>query len=99
MEALGTIDTVIIDKTGTLTFIEPYVVGVVTCPGVDPSTFVRMAAVAERPSEHPLARAILKEAARLKIPVDEPDTFRYTPGKGVGSRGGEMKSWLAITCS
>lgn len=51
-----------------------------------------MAAVAERPSEHPLARAILKEAARLKIPVDEPDTFRYTPGKGVGSlwRGDEI---------
>lgn len=52
MEALGTIDTIILDKTGTLTFEEPYVVGVVTCPGVDPSTVVRMAAVAERPSEH-----------------------------------------------
>jgi P-type Cu+ transporter len=92
MEALGTVDTIILDKTGTLTFGEPYVVGVVTCPGVDPSTVVRMAAVAERPSEHPLARAILKEAARLKIPVDEPDTFRYTPGKGVGSlwRGDEI---------
>lgn len=92
MEALGTIDTIILDKTGTLTFGEPYVVGVVTCPGVDPSTVVQMAAVAERPSEHPLARAILKEAARLKIPVDEPDTFQYTPGQGVRSlwRGDEI---------
>ena len=51
-----------------------------------------MAAIAERPSEHPLARAILKEAARLRVPVDEPGTFEYTPGKGVRSRwqGGEI---------
>jgi heavy metal translocating P-type ATPase len=92
MEALGTIDTVVLDKTGTLTFGEPYVVGIMTCPGIDPSTVVQMAAVAERPSEHPLARAVLKEASRLRVPVDEPDAFQYTPGKGVRSvwQGGEI---------
>lgn len=92
MEALGTIDTVILDKTGTLTFGEPYVMAVVARPGIDPTTVVQLAAVAERPSEHPLARAILKEAARLRIPVGEPETFKYIPGKGVRSRwdGGEI---------
>jgi P-type Cu+ transporter len=92
MEALGTIDAVVLDKTGTLKFGEPYVVGIMTCPGIDPSTLAQMAAIAERPSEHPLARAILKEAARLRVPVDEPDTFQYTPGKGVRSvwQGGEI---------
>ncbi len=92
MEALGTIDTVILDKTGTLTFGEPYVMGVVARPGIDPTTVLQLAAIAERPSEHPLARAILKEAARLRIPVGEPEAFKYIPGKGVRSRwnGGEI---------
>ena len=83
MEALGTIDTVVLDKTGTLTFGEPYVVEVIPCPGVNPNTVVEMAAIAERPSEHPLARAILKKAGQLRSPVREPETFEYLPGKGV----------------
>jgi len=92
MEALGRIDTVVLDKTGTLTFGDPYVVGILPCPGVDPTTVVQLAAVAERPSEHPVARALLKEATRLKVGVGEPDTFQYIPGKGVRSRweGGEI---------
>ena len=50
-----------------------------------------MAAIAER-LETSSARAILKEAARLRVPVHEPDTFQYTPGKGVRSvwQGGEI---------
>jgi Cd2+/Zn2+-exporting ATPase/Cu+-exporting ATPase len=83
MEALGTIDTVVLDKTGTLTFGEPYVLEVIPCPGVNPETVVEMAAIAERPSEHPLARAILKKAGQLGSPVRDPETFEYLPGKGV----------------
>jgi heavy metal translocating P-type ATPase len=92
MEALGTIDTVVLDKTGTLTFGEPYVVEVVPCPGVNPRTVVEMAAIAERPSEHPLARAILKKAGQLRSSVREPETFEYLPGKGVrcSSNGEEI---------
>jgi Cd2+/Zn2+-exporting ATPase/Cu+-exporting ATPase len=92
MEALGTIDTVVLDKTGTLTFGEPYVVSVTPCPRTDAATVVQLAAIAERPSEHPLARAILKEAARLKVAVSEPETFKYLPGKGVRAlwKGGEI---------
>jgi heavy metal translocating P-type ATPase len=91
MEALGTIDTVVLDKTGTLTFGEPYVTAVMPCPGIDPLELLRVAAIAERPSEHPLAKAILKEAARLGIPASDPDRFEYEPGKGVRSvwRGAE----------
>ena len=67
MEALGTIDSVVLDKTGTLTFGEPYVVDVIACPGVDPRKVVEFAAIAERPSEHPLAKAILRESAHLGL--------------------------------
>jgi heavy metal translocating P-type ATPase len=92
MEALGTVDTVVLDKTGTLTFGEPYVVAVVPCPGVNGDEVLRLAAIAERPSEHPLAKAILKEAARLKVPVSEPEAFEYLPGKGIRAlwQGGEI---------
>jgi Cd2+/Zn2+-exporting ATPase/Cu+-exporting ATPase len=85
MEALGTIDTVVLDKTGTLTFGEPYVTAILPCPGVDPLHLLRVAAIAERPSEHPLAKAILKEAARLGLSVNDPDRFEYLPGMGVRS--------------
>ena len=83
MEALGAIDTVVLDKTGTLTFGEPYVVAVTPCSGDDPAHLLQLAAIAERPSEHPVAKAILKEAARLKVPLSEPESFEYVPGKGV----------------
>jgi len=88
----GHIDTVVLDKTGTLTFGEPYVVSVTPCAHTDAATVVQLAAIAERPSEHPLAKAVLKEAARLKVPVPEPDTFKYLPGKGVRAfwEGGEI---------
>jgi len=92
LEALGTIDTVVLDKTGTLTFGEPYVVTVTPCAGIEVATVVQLAAIAEGPSEHPHGRAILKEAARLKVPVSEPETFQYLPGKGVRAlwEGGEI---------
>jgi heavy metal translocating P-type ATPase len=101
MEALGTIDTVVLDKTGTLTFGEPHVTEVVPCPGVDPRALMQLAATAERPSEHPLARAILKEAARLGVAASDPDNFEYLPGRGVRSdwRGGEILVGNALLLS
>jgi heavy metal translocating P-type ATPase len=92
MEALGAIDTVVLDKTGTLTFGEPYVTAVAPCPGVEAAELVELAAIAERHSEHPMARAILKEAVRMRLPDKEPESFEYLPGKGVRSswNGGEI---------
>lgn len=83
MEALGTIDTVVLDKTGTLTFGEPYVSAVHPAAGFDFRELVELAAIAERPSEHALAKAILKKAAQMNLPVQEPESFEYLPGRGV----------------
>ena len=90
LEILGAVDTVVLDKTGTLTLGNPEVTGIRACTGVTPEQVVEAAAIAERPSEHPLARAILKQAAALSLSVIEPEGFQYTPGKGiVASAGGE----------
>lgn len=90
LEALGTVDTIVLDKTGTLTLGNPEVTGVIPCPGVTPEAVVEAAAVAERPSEHPLAKAILEKAKTLSLGVTDPEHFEYVPGKGiVCSVGGE----------
>ena len=83
LEALGHIDTVVLDKTGTLTLGIPEVVGVVAVGGAGEGEVVAAAAVAEKRSEHPLARAIL---ARLGTTPPDPDTFAYTPGLGIVCR-------------
>jgi Cd2+/Zn2+-exporting ATPase/Cu+-exporting ATPase len=90
LEALGQVDTVVMDKTGTVTVGRPVVAAVVPCPGVAADAVVAAAAAAERASEHPLARAVLNKAAELGIAAAEPECFRYTPGRGVSCTvGGE----------
>lgn len=90
LEVLGTVDTIVLDKTGTLTLGNPQVFSVHPCPGVSPKAVVEAAAIAERPSEHPLAKAILEKAGELSLNVTEPELFEYVPGKGiVCSVGGE----------
>lgn len=83
LEVLGTVDTIVLDKTGTLTLGNPKITGVQPCPEVAPEAVVEAAAIAERPSEHPLARAILEKAAEMSLGVTEPDRFEYVPGKGI----------------
>ncbi len=83
LEALGAVDTVVLDKTGTITVGNPEVTKVVPCLGVATEAVVEAAAVAERPSEHPLAKAVLHKASALGIAARDPDSFSYTPGKGV----------------
>jgi Cd2+/Zn2+-exporting ATPase/Cu+-exporting ATPase len=90
LEILGNVDTVVLDKTGTLTLGTPVVSAVHAATGVDERSVVEAAAIVERPSEHPLAKAILQKAAELSLPVAEPERFDYTPGKGIiGAAGGE----------
>src|ERR1700722_3483129 len=62
LEALERIDTVVIDKTGTLTEGRPKLTSITTAPGVDENMLLRLAASVERASEHPLARAIIEAA-------------------------------------
>ena len=83
LESLATIDTILLDKTGTLTYGTPEVVDVHPATGVSAASLLQAAVTAESRSEHPVAKAILKKASDLGIPVEEPETFGYTPGKGI----------------
>ena len=81
LEVLGRADTIVLDKTGTLTFGRPSVVALRAAPGVSESELLDAAATAERPSEHALARAILVRA--VGAAPHYPDSFEAFPGKGV----------------
>jgi Cd2+/Zn2+-exporting ATPase/Cu+-exporting ATPase len=86
LEVLGHVDTVVLDKTGTLTLGAPRVIGVHPYGTTSSRTLVEQAAIAERPSEHPLARAILEKARALGSELLEPEAFQSTPGGGVVGR-------------
>jgi heavy metal translocating P-type ATPase len=83
LETLARIDTVALDKTGTLTFGAPEVGEVHAVAGVAPTSVIEAAAIAERRSEHPLGKAILTRAGALGLSVVEPEQFDYAPGLGV----------------
>ena len=83
LEVLGRVDTIVLDKTGTLTLGNPKVSGIRPCPGVTPEAVVEAAAIAERPSEHPLAKAILEKATEMSLAGTEVERFEYFPGKGI----------------
>ena len=90
LELLSTVDIVLLDKTGTLTFGTPKVTAVCPSNGVTVQEVLEAAAIAERPSEHPVGKAVLKKASEMSLCVAEPDWFEYTPGKGILCRlGGE----------
>ncbi|HTS31328.1 MAG TPA: heavy metal translocating P-type ATPase [Bryobacteraceae bacterium] len=83
LEVLASIDTVVLDKTGTLTLGIPEVFDVHVYDGVDSTEVMRIAATAERFSEHPLAKAIVKKGSEGSLPLGEPWAFRYSPGMGI----------------
>lgn len=88
LEVLARIDTVVLDKTGTLTYGTPDVVGVHCAPGTSEHQLLEAAAIAERRSEHPFGKAIVRRADALGIAATEPDSFAYTPGLGVSAAVG-----------
>lgn len=91
IEVLGRVDTVVLDKTGTLTLGDPQVVGLRPADGVTAAQLLEAAAIAELPSEHPLAKAVLARAKQEGIQALDPDRFAYTPGQGiVCSCGGDV---------
>jgi len=83
LERMEKIDTLVVDKTGTLTEGKPKVVAVSPAPGFDEAQVVRFAASVERGSEHPLAAAIVKAAAERNIELAKVDGFDAPAGKGV----------------
>jgi Cd2+/Zn2+-exporting ATPase/Cu+-exporting ATPase len=83
LETLSRVDTVVMDKTGTLTFGRPEVQRVIAAAGVGDDEVLDAAATAELRSEHPLGRAIVAFARSRRRAVREPDSFAYTPGRGI----------------
>jgi len=83
LERMEKVDTLVVDKTGTLTEGKPKVVAVVALPGFDEAQVLRFAASVERGSEHPLAAAIVAAAAERKIELAPVRGFDAPAGKGV----------------
>ncbi len=86
LEALARADTLVMDKTGTLTFGRPAVTDVVALDGHGAVDVLRLAAAAERFSEHPVAAAVRTAAARQGIAVAAPERFEPLVGLGVQAR-------------
>jgi Cu+-exporting ATPase len=83
LERLEKVDTVIVDKTGTLTEGRPTVTAVIPAGGLDEATVLRLAAGAERASEHPLAQAIVRAAEERELDIPPVTGFDSPTGKGV----------------
>ena len=83
LETLHTIQTVVLDKTGTLTQGKPVVTDCRPAPGVTEEELLCLAASLEKPSEHPLADAITAEAQARNIPLAPVEDFLATPGRGI----------------
>jgi Cu+-exporting ATPase len=83
LEQLATVDTVVLDKTGTITEGRPRVTAVVPAAGFDEATVLRLAAAVEAGSEHPLASAIVTATRERRLPVAATTGFRAEVGLGV----------------
>ncbi|MEU5199521.1 heavy metal translocating P-type ATPase [Streptomyces scabiei] len=90
MERLGEIDVAALDKTGTLTEGTPEITAVRPLPGsgLDEDGLLALAAAAEHPSEHPLARAVVAAAGARGLRLDAAEDFAALPGRGVRARVG-----------
>ncbi|WP_226966434.1 copper-transporting P-type ATPase [Sulfurimonas sediminis] len=83
LETMEKIDTLVVDKTGTLTLGKPKVTDFLTASGYDTKELVKYAASLERASEHPLAQSVIDYATELNISLINVDNFEAVPGKGV----------------
>ena len=88
LERLERVDTLVVDKTGTLTEGKPKLMAVVPLGASSEADALRLAAAIEQPSEHPLANAIVGAARERRIDVPRADDFRSVPGKGIIARVG-----------
>jgi Cu+-exporting ATPase len=83
LETLEKVDTLVVDKTGTLTEGKPKLVGISTAQPDSADEMLRLAASLEKASEHPLGAAIVNAAAEKSLHLSNPTEFTYTVGKGV----------------
>ena len=83
LEVLHTIDTVVLDKTGTLTQGKPVVTDIIPAEDMEEEGLLILAACLEGPSEHPLATAIVEESRKRDLPITSVGGFRAIHGRGV----------------
>lgn len=101
LETLGQVNTVVLDKTGTLTFGRPEVQQLRPTPDASSDELLDAAATAELRSEHPLGQAIIAYATQRQRSVIEPSSFAYTPGRGISARAADVtilvgnRAWMA----
>ncbi|MCJ7705719.1 MAG: cadmium-translocating P-type ATPase [Desulfobacterales bacterium] len=86
LEQMGRLKTLLMDKTGTLTYGRPKVVGINGLDGLNEKEVLYWAAIAEKRSEHPLAKAITERAEELGLLIPHPESFENLRGKGVKAR-------------
>ena len=89
LERMEKVDTLVVDKTGTLTEGKPRVIAIVPAAGMTEADILPLAASLERASEHPLAAAIVAAAHERGMAVQEPSDFASITGKGVSGKAGE----------
>jgi Cu+-exporting ATPase len=82
LERMEKVDTVVLDKTGTVTEGRPEVTAIVAAPGATENMALEAAAAVERASEHPLAEAVVREAARRGVAIADAEAFESFAGKG-----------------
>ncbi|MFZ3210581.1 MAG: cation-translocating P-type ATPase [Terriglobales bacterium] len=92
LEKLATVNTVLLDKTGTVTYGEPEVVEIKPADGWSALAVLKTAATAELHSEHPVGKAIVRRARAQSLSIASPQAFTYEPGHGViaGLNGSEI---------
>jgi Cd2+/Zn2+-exporting ATPase/Cu+-exporting ATPase len=90
LEALAKVDTLVMDKTGTVTFGAPRVTEIVALNDLPEVELLTRAAAVERYSEHPVASAVLAETQARGLAIAVPEKFEVLPGEGVMARVGEM---------
>ncbi|MDQ2859484.1 MAG: heavy metal translocating P-type ATPase [Pseudomonadota bacterium] len=83
LERFEKVDTLVVDKTGTLTQGKPKITAILPAEGWSETDLLRLAASLERPSEHPLARAVVEAALKRKLALSDPTDFDAPVGKGV----------------
>jgi Cu+-exporting ATPase len=94
LETAHKLQTIVFDKTGTLTKGEPEVIDVIVATGYNKKNVLRLAALAEKGSEHPIGDAIVKEAEKRKIIVSKASSYQTIAGKGIKAK--YLKNWIFV---
>ncbi|KYG34360.1 heavy metal translocating P-type ATPase [Alkalihalobacillus trypoxylicola] len=85
LESAQSVDTVVLDKTGTITKGEPTLTDIISCNQSQKNQLLKLVASAESKSEHPLAQAIVRQAKNQSLLIDEPSSFMAIPGGGISA--------------